>query len=161
MNRLEIRSEERMGSRTVRILGRQTVTSVPGHGRVGPAVRGFGGRDGRDGGALLAGAAALGRLPVPAGRDPPTGPGGDRADPHRRVATPPPAPVPPQAPHHHPLAGEPSARLATQLGLGSELLRPACEPLRPEKRTCSPSCRTRSVGKANPLRGGTEPTRPD
>jgi hypothetical protein len=30
MNPIKIRNEERMGSRKIRILGRQTVTSVPG-----------------------------------------------------------------------------------------------------------------------------------
>ena len=42
MNLTEIRNEERIGSRRSGFWGRQTVTSVPGQGRVGPAVRGFG-----------------------------------------------------------------------------------------------------------------------
>src|SRR5829696_2164404 len=110
LNLIEIRNEEWMGSRRSGYWGRQTVTSAPGQGRVGPAVRGFGGQDGRDGGALLAGAAALVRRPVPAGRDPPVRPRPDRADPPRTGAAPPPAPIPPQAPHRRPIASEPAGQ---------------------------------------------------
>jgi hypothetical protein len=62
------------------------------------AVRGFGGRDGRDGGALLEGAAALERRPAPAGRVHPPRPGARRE--HPAPASPPSSP---QAPRRLPV----------------------------------------------------------
>ena len=146
MNPIEIVNEERIGSPRSGFGGRQAVTSLPGRGRVGPAVRGFGGRDDRDGGALLAGAAALGGRPVPAGRGPPARPGSDRASPHRKGASPPPTPAPRQAPHHwrHPVA--------------------AASPVRPRVLSAPQTFRLNApprppAGRTGRAADGTEPTR--
>jgi hypothetical protein len=99
MNPIGIRNEDQIGTRDPWFADRTTATSVLEHGERFRAVRGFGGRDGRHGGALLEGAAAVERGPAPAGRCHPPRPG-----PHRTPPTPPPAAHPTQAPHHGPVA---------------------------------------------------------
>jgi hypothetical protein len=99
MNPIENCNDYGVGSRDrdPRITARPRRSAEPV--RVG---RGFGGRDGRDGGTLLDGAAALRRRAVPAGRGHPAEPG-----PRRPRPPPSPAPAAAQAPHHHSIAAPP------------------------------------------------------
>jgi hypothetical protein len=99
MNPIENRNEYGVGSRDrdPRITVRPRSTAGPV--RVG---RGFGGRDGRDGGTLLAGAAAIRRWAVPAGRGHPAEPG-----PCRPRAAPSPATTAAEAPHRRSVAPPP------------------------------------------------------
>jgi hypothetical protein len=80
MTPIGIRDEEQLRSRKPwpgvagRLSSRDTAERVP-------AVSGFGGRDGRDGGAVLEGAAAVERRPVPAACQHPARPGAIRPRP--------------------------------------------------------------------------------
>jgi hypothetical protein len=106
MNPIGIPDEDRICARGPWFADRTTATSVLGHGGAGPGGPRFGGRDGPDGGAVLEGAAAVERGPVPTGRRHPP-----RPEPHRPPPTPAPPPAhPTQAAHHLPVEPRPGPR---------------------------------------------------
>jgi hypothetical protein len=114
MNRIGLHDEVWVAHRNRGSGDRQAVVPVPAQRAAVRAVRRFGGRDG---GALLEGATVVAGWPVPAGREHPPRPRGNRA----RPASPTP-PSPPEAPHHLPV--ESTSRRAHPPGDPTSRLRP-------------------------------------